>query len=98
MFFLPKIEMKDYNVMIDGQNCFDEPVKKYLKTYDNVPKITTGQEDDYTTGCLLDYPYFKESYNLIAIFLSKQLEIDADPKRVQLFTFTGNLTRIIAYI
>ena len=90
--------MKDYNVIIDGQNCFDQSVKKYLKTYDNVPKITTGQEDDYTTGCLLDDPYFKESYKLIAIVLSKQLEIDADPKRVQLFNFTGNLTHIIAHI
>ena len=84
--------------MIDGQNCFDQLVKKYLKTYDNVPKITTGQEDDYTTGCLLDDPYFKESYKLIAIVLSKQLEIDADPKRVQLFNFTGNLTHIIVHI
>ena len=45
--------------MIDGKN--------FLRTYDNTWKIVTGQGNDYTTGCLLDYPYFKEHYKLIAI-------------------------------
>ena len=45
--------------MIDGENVFDQPVKKYLRTYDNIQKIATGQGNDYTVGCLLDYPYFK---------------------------------------
>ena len=48
--------------MINGQNFFDEPTKNDLRTYDNIQKVTTGQGDDYTTGCLLDYPYFKEHY------------------------------------
>ena len=49
--------MNDYNVMIDGRTSFDKPVKNNLRTYDNNRKITTSQGDDYTTGCLLDYPY-----------------------------------------
>ena len=80
--------------MIDGQNCFDQPVKKDLKIYDNVGKITIDQEDGYTIGYLLDYPYFIENYKLIAIVLNKQLENDADPKGAQLFNFSGNLTHI----
>ena len=52
------------------------------KTYEN-RRIATGQGDDYTTGCLLDYSYFKENYELIAIDLSKQHELDADPRAIQ---------------
>ena len=51
---------------------FDQPVKSDMRTYDNIRKIATGQGDDYTTGCLLNYPYFKDHYNMIAIDLSKQ--------------------------
>ena len=65
--------------MIDGKNFFDQPVKDDLRTYDSVQKIAIGQRDDYTTGRLLDFPYFKEKYTLIAIDLSKQQPIDADP-------------------
>ena len=64
-----------------------------MKTYDNITKIATGQGDDYTTGCLLDYPYFKIYYKLIAIDLSKQQKLDADPKAIQQINFTGNLDR-----
>ena len=49
-------------VITDGANFFHQPIENDLKTYDNIRKIVTGQEDDYTTGCLLDYPYFKEHY------------------------------------
>ena len=66
--------------MIDGQNFFDEPVKNNLIPYDNIRKIGTGQGDDYTTGCLLDYNYFNNYYKTIAIDLSKQQALDADPK------------------
>ena len=54
------MEIKDYNVMIDGQNIFDQPVKNNLRTYNNIRKITIDQGVDYATGCLLDYPYFKK--------------------------------------
>ena len=55
-----KQELKDYNVMIDGKNFFDQPINSDLKTYENIRKIATGHRDGYTTGCLLDYSYFKE--------------------------------------
>ena len=77
--------------MIDGRNVFDQPVKNNLVTYDNVRKIAAGQGDDYTTGCLLDYPYFQNYYKMIAIDLSKQQTPDADPKAIQQINFTGNL-------
>ena len=62
-----------------------------MRTYHNIKKTTTGQGDDYTTGCLLDYLYFKEHYKLIAIDLSKQQALNADPKAIQQINFTGNL-------
>ena len=79
--------------MIDGRNFFDQPIKNNLKTYDNIRKIATGQGDNYTTGCLLDYPFFEKYYKLIARDLSKQEKLDADPKAIQKINFTGNLTR-----
>ena len=54
-----------YNVMIDGRNSFDQLVKSNLKTYDNIGKTVTNQVDDYRTGCLLDYPYFKKYFQLL---------------------------------
>ena len=53
-------------------------VKNYLITNENIQKIATGQGDDYTTGCLLDYNYFKNCYKMIAMDLSKQQELEAD--------------------
>ena len=58
-YYLPKVEIKDYNAMIDGKNFFDQPVNSDLKTYKNIRRIATGKGDDYTTGCLLDYSYFQ---------------------------------------
>ena len=82
-YYLPKVEIKNYNVMIDGRNFFDQPINSMNKTYQNIRKDTTGKEDDYTTGCLLDYSYFKENYKLIAVELSKQQALDADPRAIQ---------------
>ena len=64
-YYLPKVEIKDYNVMTDGKNVFGQPINSMNKTYENIRKIATGPGDDYTTGCLLDYPYFKDHYKLI---------------------------------
>ena len=64
------------------------------KTYENIRKIATGQGDDYTTGCLLDYPYFKDHYKMIAIDLIKQQALDADPRAIQKINFTANLDRL----
>ena len=80
--------------MIDGKNFLDQPVKIGLVTYENIWKITTGQGDDYTTNCLLDYNDFEYYYNMIAIDLSKQQARDADPKTIQQINFTANLDRI----
>ena len=76
-YYFPNMELKAYNVMINEKNFFDQPVKYSKVTYGNIRKIATGQEDDYTTGCLLDYPYFKDSYKMIGIDLSKQEALDA---------------------
>ena len=92
-YYLPNVEIKDYNVMIDGKNFFDQPINSMIKTYENIRKITIGQGDDYTTGCLLDYTYFKKYYKMIAVDLSKQQALDADPKAIQQITFTANLDR-----
>ena len=90
-YYLPTAKVKDYNIMIDGNNFFKQPVNSYIKTYENFRKITTGQEDDYTTGCLLDYNYFKKRYKMIALDLSKQQELDSDSEAIQQINFTGNL-------
>ena len=79
--------------MIDGRNLFDRAIDSMTKTYENIRKIAMGQGDDYITGCLLDYTYFKENYKLIAIDLSKQQELDADPRAIQQINFTANLDR-----
>ena len=92
-YYIPNVEIKDYNVMIDGKNFFDQPVKNDKVTYENIRKITTGQGDDYTTGCLLDYTYFKKYYKMIVVDLSKQQALDADPKAVQQINFTANVDR-----
>ena len=79
--------------MIDGKDFFDQPVKNNKITYENIRKIATGQGDDYTTGCLLDYIYFKNYYKMIVVDLSKQQALDADPKAIQQINFTANLDR-----
>ena len=63
--------------MIDGKNFFDQPIKDNKIAYE---KIVTGKGDDYTTGCLLDYPYFKDSHKMIAVDLSKQQALEANPR------------------
>ena len=64
--------------MIEEQSIFKQPIKNNIRPYYNIRKNTTGQEDDYATGCLLDYHYFKEYYKIIAIDLSKQQALDAN--------------------
>ena len=79
--------------MIDGRDFFDQPINSIYKTYENIRKIATCQGDDYTTGCLLNHYYFNENYKMIAIDLSKQQALDADPKAIQQIKFTANLDR-----
>ena len=91
-YYLPNVNIKNHNVMINGENFFDQPIKNKA-TYENIRKIAAGQGDDYTIGCLLDYSYFKDSYKIIAIDLSKQQALDADPRAIQQINFTANLDR-----
>ena len=92
-YYPPTVEIKDYNIMINGENFFDQPIKNNKVTNNNIRKIATGQGDDYTTGCLLDYPYFANTYKMIAVDLSKQQALDADPRAIQQINFTANLDR-----
>ena len=88
-YFLPRVNITNYNVLIDGRNFYDQPINDLVKQYDEIRKTATGQGDDYTTGCLLDYQYFKDHYNLIAIDLSKQKELDTDSRGIQHIEFYG---------
>ena len=77
--------------MIDGKTFFHQTVKNNIRKYDNIRNISTGAGDEYATSCLLGYIYFKEHYKMIAIDLSKQQELDCDPKAMQKVSFTGTL-------
>ena len=90
-YFLPRVNITNYNVLIDGRNFYDQPINDLVKQYDEIRKTATGQGDDYTTGCLLDYQYFKVHYNLIEVDLSKQKELDADSRAIQQIQFYGML-------
>ena len=92
-YYLPNVPLKIYNIMINGENFFDQPIQNDKVTYKNIRKIATGQGDDYTTACLSDYPYFKDTYKMIAVDLSKQRALDADLRANQQIYFTANLDR-----
>ena len=92
-YSLPTVEIKDYNIMINGETFFDQPINNNKVTYENIRKIAIGQGDDYKTGCLLDNPYFADTYKIIAVDLSKQQALDADPRAIQQINFTANLDR-----
>ena len=90
-YYLSKQAIKCYNVLINEKSFYDQADKSDIITYGNIRNIATDQEDDYKNFYLLDYNYFKKHYKLIAIDLSKQQALDADPKPVQQINFTGNL-------
>ena len=94
-YYLPNVELKHYNVMTNGENLFDQPVKDNKVTHENIRKIATGQGDDYTTDCLLDYSYFKDSNKMTAVDLSKQQALDADHRANQQINFTANLDKAV---
>ena len=102
-YFLPRVKIENCNIQIDGKNFYDQPTNDSIKQYDKIRKISTGQGDDYTTGCLLDFAYFENNYRLIAADLSKQKALDADSRAIQQIIFTGKIkateanTRVIIY-
>ena len=90
-YFLPRVNVTNYDVLIDDRNSSGQPINDQVRKYDEIRKIATGKGDNYTTGCLLDYQYFKDHYQLIAVDLSKQKELDADPRAIQQIEFYGKL-------
>ena len=92
------MKIGNYNIEIDGRNFYDQPINDLITQYDEVRKISTGQSDDYTTGCLLDFAYFEKNYRLIAVDLGKQKH--ADPRAIQQIIFTGKASGdiVIYYI
>ena len=73
----------------DGRNFYDQPINDLIKQYDEVRKVSTGHGDDYTTGSLLDYAYFKDNYRLIVVDLTKQKALDANLRAIQQIVFQG---------
>ena len=90
-YFVPRVDITSCNVLIDGRNFYDQLINDSIRKYDEIRKIATGKGDNYATGCLLDYNYFKKNYQLIAVDLSKQRELDADPRAIQQIKFIGIL-------
>ena len=81
-YFRLRLKIKNYNIEIDGRNFYDQSINDSIKQDDEMRKISTGQGDDYTTGCILDFAYFEKSYRLIAADLSKQKALDADSRAI----------------
>ena len=86
-YYLPRIDLNKYNVIIDGRNFYDNPIESDIKKYRELKKVMIGKGEDYTTGSLLDFDYFKKHYKLVAVDLSKQKELDADPRATQQIEF-----------
>ena len=84
-YALPGTDLTKLNVLIDGRNFYDQPISDAITKYDKLIKSCTGKGEDYTTGtgCLLDYQYYKNHYLITACDLSKQKELDADPRSIQ---------------
>ena len=87
-FYTLKVEMKDFNVLIDGKGFFDVPIKNKEETYEKIIEIS--KNNDHKTGNLLDYDYFSNHYKLIVIDLSKQIELE-NPDLKQQINFIGKL-------
>ena len=99
-YFLARVKIENWNIEINGRNFYDQPINDSIKQYDEIRKISTGQGDDYTTGCLLDFAYFEKNYRLIAVDLSKQKALDAVSRAIQQIIFTGKASKgvMIYYI
>ena len=98
------MKIENYNIKIDGRNFYDQPINDSIKQNDEVKKVSAGQGDDYTAGCLLEFAYFETNDDrLIAADLSKQKSSEADSRAIQIIIFTGKIkatvanTRVIIY-
>ena len=82
-YYLPRIDLNKYDVILDGRNFYDNPIESDIEKYTELKKVMIGKGEDYTRGSLLDYNYFDKHYKLVAVDLSKQKELDADPRAIQ---------------
>ena len=83
-YYVPRIDLEKYNVIIDGRNFYDNPIESDIEKYRELKKVMIGKGEDYTTGSLLD---FDKHYKLVTVDLSKQKELDADPRAFQQIEF-----------
>ena len=96
-YFLPRVKIENNNIEINGRNFYDQSINDSIKQYDEVRKVSIGQGDDYTNGCLLDFGYFEKKKNrLIAADLSKQKALDADLRTIQQTAFTVKIKGTVA--
>ena len=86
-YYLPRNDLNKDNVIIDGRNFYDNPIESDIENYRELKKVMIGKGEDYTTGSLLDYNHFKKPYKIVAVDLSKQKELDADPRVIQQIKF-----------
>ena len=86
-YYSLRINLNKYNVIIDGRNFYENPIESDIEKYRELKKVIIGKGEDYTTGSLLDYNYFKKHYKLVAVDLSKEKELDADPRAIQQIEF-----------
>ena len=90
-YYLPRAEIKDYNVLIDGRNFYDQNVNSSIVRYNQLLKMTTERSEDYSTGCLLGNDYYIKDFNIVGIDLSHQAVLDSDPKINQPIEFVYKL-------
>ena len=88
--YLPKGIIKNYNVIINGENFYDQPIDSDIKRYEEIRKVVTGQGEDYTTGCLLEYEYIKNHYKLIAVDLSRKKNQMQNQKQFNKYNLLDN--------
>ena len=86
-YYLPRIDLNKYHVIIDRKKFYDNPIESDVEKYRELKKVMIGKGEDYTTGSLYDYNYIKKHYKIVAVDLSKQKELDADPRAIQQIEF-----------
>ena len=93
-YYLPRIGLNKCNIIIDGRSFYDNPIESDTEKYREFKKVMIGKGEDYTTGSLLDYNYFDKHYKLVAVDLSKQKELDADPRAIEFKYMIGTNSTI----
>ena len=86
-YYLPRIDLEKYIFIIDGKNFYDNPIESDIEKYRELIKVMIGKGEDNTTGSLFHFNYFDIHYKLVAVDLSKQKELDADPRAIQQIEF-----------